>query len=85
MSDLNREEFVTHLERVHDGIQGVHDRLDKLNDRTRASELKIAVLEDRSESLRCEATTAAKKTAGLIGLALAGVGALAELVHQWWF
>lgn len=51
MSDLSRDDLRELkddiLDRITGGFQGVHERLDGLNGRTRAVETKVAVLEDR--------------------------------------
>ena len=72
MADLSREEFVTHIELLHTGIKGVHDRLDKLNDRTRTTETQIAVLR-----------SSAKREAAKWGGGIAGLATIAELMHRW--
>ena len=46
--DVSRDEFYRAIDEVKAGIQGVHDRLDALNGRTRGCETQIAVLQDRS-------------------------------------
>lgn len=43
---IEREEFYEAIRTVRADIQGVHDRLDMLNGRTRQAEQKIAVLEN---------------------------------------
>lgn len=47
MGELTREEFISHVELLRGDVRGVQDRLDELNGRTRATEQKLAVLEDR--------------------------------------
>ena len=47
MSELSREEFISHIDLVRSDVRATHDRLDTLNDRTRKVEQAIAVLEDR--------------------------------------
>ena len=49
MSEISRDEFNRLYQLVETGFQGVHSRLDHLNGRTRTTEQKIAVLEDRSD------------------------------------
>jgi pyrimidine operon attenuation protein/uracil phosphoribosyltransferase len=70
---LEREEFrdwlITIRQDIKDGIEGVHERLDELNSRTRKAENQIAVLEDRGN----RDTTA--RVQGIGGLA-AAAGAL---------
>jgi hypothetical protein len=70
---LERDEFRDWLnamrQDIKDGIEGVHERLDELNSRTRKAENQIAVLEDRGH----RDTTA--RVQGLGGLA-AAAGAL---------
>lgn len=75
--ELSREEFILHLELVHEGITGITTRIGVL-------ERDVAVLMDRSESTHNAATAQAKLTAGRWGMLLAGLGAAVELVHQWW-
>jgi pyrimidine operon attenuation protein/uracil phosphoribosyltransferase len=70
---LERDEFRDWIEAIRDdiraGIEGVHERLDELNSRTRKAENQIAVLEDRGN----RDTTA--RVQGIGGLA-AAAGAL---------
>ena len=73
MVDLSREEFITHIELLHKGIEGVHERLDKLNDRTRSTEQKVAVLQSST-----------KREAAKWGGGIAGVAAIAEVLHRLW-
>ena len=77
MASLEREEFILHLELVHEGITGITTRLGIL-------EQDVAVLKDRSESTHNAATTQAKLTAGRWGMLLAGAGAIVEIARQWW-
>ena len=69
------------LDRLYDlmekGFSGVHDRLDRLNDRTRTAEQKLAVLEDRGVRSRDHG---ARWGAGLIGAA----GLLTEIIRRTW-
>lgn len=51
MSELGRDEWEGWMRLLREDIRGVHDRLDALNGRTRASELRIAVLQDRSDAV----------------------------------
>ena len=60
---------------LKDGFDGVHNRLDQLNGRTRTVESKVAVLEDRG----VRDPTARWTAASAIGL-----GALVEVVKQVW-
>jgi hypothetical protein len=48
MNEIKNDEFQRWMNQLARQIDGVNDRLDELNGRTRASEQKIAVLEDRS-------------------------------------
>ena len=84
MALIERDEFLAHLDRVHDGISGIHTRLDDLNGRTREVEQVVAVHADRFTEARREATKAATRAAGKWGIILAGVGALTEVFHRWW-
>ena len=70
MADKTGEIF-THLEYIRDGIDGINERLDALNGRTRKVEQDVAVLHDRAEQ-GTEATAAAKASAIKWG---AGIGA----------
>jgi pyrimidine operon attenuation protein/uracil phosphoribosyltransferase len=74
---LEREEFrdwlITIRQDIKDGIEGVHERLDELNSRTRKAENQIAVLEDRGH----RDTTA--RAQGLGGM----VASAAALLWQW--
>lgn len=45
---LTREEFLVHIDYIRSDIKGVNQRLDDLNGRTRTTENKIAVLEERT-------------------------------------
>ncbi len=47
MAVLSREEFVAHMQPLQASMTAIKDHLDTLNGRTRDSELKLAVLEDR--------------------------------------
>ncbi len=47
MSEIQREEFNAWMQTLQRDIQGVHNRLDLLNGRTRIVENKVSVLEDR--------------------------------------
>lgn len=62
---------------LRDGFEGVHDRLDQLNGRTRTVENKVAVLEDRG--VRSKDQTA-RWGAAVIGT----TGVLVELAKQMW-
>lgn len=77
--NVDREELKMWIEDLKCGIQGVHERLDTLNGRTRRSEMDIAVLQDRSELSNKRASRAA----------YAGTGAGASLIaafelFKWW-
>lgn len=74
---IERNEFEGWMELLRGDIKGVHDRLDGLNGRTRVSEQKIAVLEDRSQKT---SDPTARWTAGLAGAGLM----LVELARQFW-
>ena len=65
MGDLSHQEFERWMQMLRADIREVHDRLDVLNGRTRTTEQKIAVLEDRSDTSR---TTAAGWGAGVSGV-----------------
>lgn len=82
--ELSREEFLTHVEIIRADIKGVSDRLDTLNGRTRSVEKDVAVLFDRSEGVKMDATAAGRKSAGKWGAAIAGGATIAEIVHRWW-
>lgn len=72
---IETSEFERWMNLLRSDVQGVHDRLDELNGRTRASEQKIAVLEDRSGDGR--------KGGMLAGGVVTGIAALAELVRHY--
>jgi hypothetical protein len=78
MSDLSRAEFLIHLERVHGGIQGVQERLDNLNGRTRACEQDVAILKDRTDTVRRDT----RRSVGKWGLGVGGLMAIAEALHR---
>lgn len=75
MSELQREEFFIWMQTLQRDIQGVHERLDGLNGRTRTVENKVAVLEDRG--VRSPDPTAR----WIGGLAMAG-GVLWEVIQK---
>jgi hypothetical protein len=75
MAELSRDEFENWMRVLREDIQGVHERLDGLNGRTRRVENKVSVLEDRASAGRKEGAVAG-------GIAAVVVGA-AELVRQW--
>ena len=52
MTDLSRDEFTTWMELLRGDIRGVQDKLDEQNGRVRATEQKVAVLEDRAGDAR---------------------------------
>lgn len=74
---IDHDEFNRWMELLRDDIHGVHDRLDRLNGRTRENEQAIAVLQDRG----VRATDAGARWIG--GLAAAG-GIVMELLHRIW-
>ena len=84
MAALERDEFLTHVNYIRADLTEVNIRLDALNGRTRQTERKIAVLEDRAETICTEAKSAGRLTAGKWGAGIAALGALAELLHQYW-
>lgn len=44
MQSLTKDEFYRAVDDIKEGIGGIHDRLDKLNSRTRKLEQKVAVM-----------------------------------------
>lgn len=76
---VDREELKMWIEDLKHGIDGVHERLDTLNGRTRRTELDIAVLQDRSEIANKRASRAAYAGTGA-GAALIGAFEL----FKWW-
>jgi hypothetical protein len=84
MADLSREEFLSHIGLLHDGIKGVHERLDTLNGRTRHVEQLVAVHEDRLESQHQDAKVYTRKAVGLVGALVALIGALAQFLQHLW-
>lgn len=77
MPEISRDEFTSWMETLRTDIQGVHDRLDKLNDRTRSAEQRIAVLDDRASPAR-----AAVLGGGTGGLIIAMLEGMKWLLHQ---
>ena len=77
MAPLERDEFIGHMDLIHDGLKSLDGRVGHV-------EQAVAVLTDRSDLIQAEATAQAKTTAGRWGMSLAGVGALAELFHRLW-
>lgn len=75
MAELERDEFETWMGVLREDIKGVHVRLDLLNGRTRVTESKIAVLEDRGSDAR-----RGGMVSGGIGAAIV---ALAEFARHW--
>lgn len=69
---ISADEFERWMRLLQKDIQGVNDRLDTLNGRTRDVETKVAVLEDRAKRGAVIATGAATAVAALI-----------EGVHVW--
>lgn len=70
-----REEARALRQEFREGIEGVHDRLDDLNGRTRTVENKVAVIDDRGSGNRD--TTA--RVGGIGGL----IAAATALFWQW--
>lgn len=77
MAELSRDEFTRWMETLQEDIRGVHDRLDKLNDRTRTAEQRIAVLDDRAGPAR-----AAAWGGGIGGLMVGVIEGLKWLLHK---
>ena len=77
MVPLERDEFIGHMDLIHDGLKTINGRLGVV-------EQDVAVLKDRSESTQDAAKAQAKLTAGRWGMLLAGLGAGMEIVRQWW-
>ena len=75
MSEIQRDEFTNWMQTLRADIQGVHERLDALNGRTRAVENKVSVLEDRG--IRTTDPTA-RRAAWFVGLS----GLLVEVVKR---
>lgn len=73
MVPIDQDEFQRWMTLLRGDIQGVHDRLDELNGRTRSNEQDIAVLKDRGTR-----DPMARWTAVFVG---AG-GVLAEIGHR---
>ena len=78
---LSRDDFLLSVDILREDIKGVNDRLDVLNGRTRFTEQQIAVLKDRTDGVRAEATAAGKRTATHWGVAGALGIAVAEFLH----
>jgi hypothetical protein len=72
---IEREEFNAWMQLLRGDIAGVHDRLDKLNGRTRANEADIAVLQATQAGPSRD--TAARWTALGSGVGAVLAGALA--------
>lgn len=70
---VEREEFQVWMELLRRDIQGVHDRLDTLNGRTREVEQDVAVLKDRGTR------DSAARATGLSGVAASALA----LLWQW--
>jgi hypothetical protein len=69
---LSRTEFLTHVTYIREDVQGVHERLDTINGRTRKLENAVAVLNDRADKSR-------KYGAGFGALGASAVGVLYAL------
>lgn len=75
MSEPKTESVLVHLEYIRAGIDGLNERMDTLNGRTRSSEQKIAVIEARIEDTK----TQGRNYGGAAG---AFVGALIVALYQ---
>lgn len=75
---VTRDEFRDGIALVRDDIRGVHDRLDQLNGRTRASEQAIAVLQDRVK----QETRASRRDGAIGGGVVGGIALLVEAVRH---
>ena len=74
MADINRDEFENWMQVLREDIHGVHERLDKLNGRTRTMENAVAVLQDRGADGR--------KQGAISGGIVAGAAALVEIARH---
>lgn len=72
MAGSSADEIRVHLEYIRDGIDGINERLDALNGRTRKTETAIAVLQDRTTDTRA-AKVAGSKYGAAIGAAVSAI------------
>ena len=68
MADISREELDRFYDTLRDGFAGVHNRLDVLNGRTRLTEQKIAVLEDRGLDRKSQAAVGVGASAAIVAV-----------------
>lgn len=84
MSDLSRDEFLSHVEvmraDVREGFKGVHNRLDQQNNRLRTTETDVAVLRDRA---RTSAVSSRNWGAGTGAAAGGMVTAILAVLTRW--
>lgn len=82
MADNTEEIIIVHLEYLRGGIDGINERLDALNGRTRKVEQDVAVLHDRADqavvSANANKAVALKYGAGMGALLAALIAGLAQ-------
>lgn len=76
MADISREEFTGWMQSLQASVSGVHEQLEKLNDRTRDAERSIAVLNDRAGPTAGHTAVYGAGSAGLIVSLIEGL--------KWW-
>lgn len=70
---LSRDEFLAHIGYIRDDIAGVHQRLDVLNGRTRATETAIVVLQTEAAAAEKAGQKAGRTAGAIAGSVIGGV------------
>lgn len=78
------DELLIHIAYIREGVDGINERLDNLNGRTRKNETDIAVLKDRQSDSRQAGVSAGRNWGAGAGTAGGFLGGVVAGFFQKW-
>lgn len=84
MAGIDRDEFITHMQLLHKGQDGIIAHLDVLNGRTRENEKAIAVLQARA-TVQEDRPTGTHTVGAIVGGGISAIVIGAAELAKWWF